>query len=86
MASNNKATREKSMRGAPDAQDMPHPLLDLSEPAVNELIRSAKKRGYITLDQINSMLLSKATHSEQIEDIRSMFGKMGVHLVEKEAG
>ncbi len=85
MASNNKATREKSMRGAPDAQDMPHPLLDLSEPAVNELIRSAKKRGYITLDQINSVLLSQATHSEQIEDIRSMFGKMGVHLVEKEA-
>ena len=90
MASNNKATREKNMRGAPekpasDTQDMPLPLLDLSEPAVNELIRSAKKRGYITLDQINSVLPSKATNSEQIEDIRSMFGRMGVHLVEKEA-
>ncbi len=90
MASNNKAPREKSLRGVPekpasDTQNMPLPLLDVSEPAVNELIRSAKKRGYITLDQINSMLPSKATHSEQIEDIRSMFGKMGVHLVEKEA-
>jgi RNA polymerase primary sigma factor len=90
MASNNKPPREKNMRGAPekpasDTQDMPLALLDLSEPAVNELIRSAKKRGYITLDQINSVLPSKATHSEQIEDIRSMLGKMGVHLVEKEA-
>ena len=32
------------------------PLLDLSDPAVKELIRSAKKRGYVTHDQINSVL------------------------------
>ena len=74
MASNNKATREKSMRGAPekpasDTQDMPHPLLDLSEPAVKKLIRSAKKRGYVTHDQINSVLPSDEANSEQIEDL-----------------
>jgi hypothetical protein len=34
------------------------PLLDLSDPAVKELIRSAKKRGYVTHDQINSVLPS----------------------------
>ena len=66
MASNNKAPREKSLRGVPekpasDTQNMPLPLLDVSEPAVNELIRSAKKRGYVTLDQINAVLPSKAT-------------------------
>ena len=34
---------------APDS-----PLLDLSDAAVKKLIRSAKKRGYVTHDQINS--------------------------------
>ena len=36
-----------------------NPLLDLSDPAVRELIRSAKKRGYATHDQINSVLPSE---------------------------
>ena len=32
------------------------PLLDLSDAAVRELIRTAKKRGYVTHDQINALL------------------------------
>jgi RNA polymerase primary sigma factor len=32
------------------------PLLDLWDPAVEELIRSGKKRGYVTHNQINSVL------------------------------
>ena len=42
------------------------PLLDLSDAAVKKLIRSAKKRGYVTHDQINSMLPSREVNSEQI--------------------
>ena len=38
---------------APDS-----PLLDLSDAAVKKLIRTAKKRGYVTHDQINSVLPS----------------------------
>ena len=34
------------------------PLLDRSDAAVKELIRSAKKRGYVTHDQINALLSS----------------------------
>ena len=30
------------------------PLLDLSDVAIKNLVRSAKKRGYVTHDQINS--------------------------------
>jgi hypothetical protein len=59
MASNIKALPEKNMRGAPENRDMPLPLLDLSDASVKELIRSAKKRGYVTVDQINSVLPSK---------------------------
>jgi RNA polymerase primary sigma factor len=32
------------------------PVIDLSDAAVNQLIRSAKKRGYVTHGQINELL------------------------------
>src|SRR6266436_5096032 len=52
------------------------PLLDRSDAAVKELIRSAKKRGYVTHDQINALLVK----SEQIEDILAKLSEMGVSL------
>jgi RNA polymerase primary sigma factor len=58
------------------------PLLDLSHAAVKKLIRSAKKRGYVTHDQINSVLPSEEVNSEQIEDVLAMFREMGVNFVE----
>src|ERR1700735_4498782 len=62
------------------------PLLDLSDAAVKELIRNAKKRGYITHDQINALLSSEEVKSEQIEDILAKFSEMGINVVEtKEA-
>src|SRR5262245_63931491 len=58
------------------------PLLDLSDASVKKLIRSAKKRGYVTHDQINSVLPSEEVNSEQIEDVLAMFREMGVNFVE----
>src|SRR5262245_58054393 len=60
------------------------PPLDLSDAAVRELVRSAKKRGYVTHDQINSVLPSEEVNSEQIEDVLAMFSEMGVKVVETE--
>jgi len=86
MASNIKAPPERNMRGASETRDMSLPLLDFSDAAVKELIHSAKKRGHVTVDQINAVLPSKEANSEQIKDILSIFGEMGVNVVEtKEA-
>src|SRR5262245_37839619 len=60
------------------------PLLGISDGAVRELVRSAKKRGYVTHDQINSVLPSEEVNSEQIEDVLAMFSEMGVNVVETE--
>ena len=57
-------------------------LLDFSDAAVKQLIHSAKKRGHVTVDQINAVLPSKEANSEQIRDILSIFGEMGVNVVE----
>ena len=52
------------------------PLLDLSDAAVRELIRTAKKRGYVTHDQVNTLLASDEVNSEQIESILAKFSEM----------
>jgi RNA polymerase primary sigma factor len=63
-----------------------HAPLDLSDAAVNDLIRSAKKRGYVTHDQINALLSSEEVKSERIEDMLAKFSEMGINVVEtKEA-
>ena len=46
------------------------------------LIRTAKKRGYVTHDQINS--LTKEVNSEQIENVLAMFSEMGINVIETE--
>ena len=90
MASKAKPTaKEKEKDEAPEkelpeAPDAPLPLLDLSDAAVKKLIRTAKKRGYVTHDQINSVLPSEEVNSEQIEDVLAMFSEMGVNVVETE--
>ena len=58
------------------------PLLDLSDAAVKQLIRSAEKRGYVTHDQINALLSSEEVKSEQIEDILAKFSATGISVVE----
>jgi RNA polymerase primary sigma factor len=75
----------------PQKQDVPEkapapppdcPLLDLPDLAIRTLIRTGRKRGYITHDQINA--LSKEINSEQTEDVLTMFSGMGVNVVESE--
>ena len=88
MASKTKAAqKEKEKEEAPEkeaAETPDTPLLDLSDAAVKKLIRTAKKRGYVTHDQINSVLPSEEVNSKQIEDVVAMFSEMGVNVVETE--
>ena len=65
-----------------EKEDHETPLLDLSDAAAKALIRSAKKCGYVTQDQINSLLSSEDVKSEQMEDILAKFSEMGVNVVE----
>src|SRR6266513_1800686 len=41
-----------------DSPDAPSPLLDLSDAAVKKMIKQAKKRGFVTFDQLNEVLPS----------------------------
>src|SRR5580700_9748805 len=65
-----------------DSPDAPSPLLDLSDAAVKKMIKQAKKRGFVTFDQLNEVLPSDTTSPEQIEDIMSMLSDMGINVTE----
>ncbi len=72
---------------APEAQagdSADSPILDLSDAAVKRMIKLAKARGYVTLDELNAVLPSEETSPEQIEDIMAMLNEMGINVVESE--
>ena len=60
------------------------PLIDLNEGSIKKLIARAKKRGYITVDQLNEMLPQDQMTSEQIEDVMASLNDMGINVVENE--
>jgi RNA polymerase primary sigma factor len=60
------------------------PLIDLNEAFLKKLISRAKKRGYITYDELNDALPQDQLSSEQIEDVMSSLSEMGVNIVENE--
>ncbi len=75
---------ETAEKDAPEAPDAPLPLLDLSDAAVKKMIKQAKKRGYVTYEQLNSVMPSEEVTSEKIEDVLAMMSEMGINVVETE--
>ena len=71
---------------ATDTQERDSPLLDLSDQAVKRFLKTAKARGYVTYDELNSVLPSEEVSSEQIEDTMAMLSDMGINVVENEEG
>src|SRR5262245_5022279 len=88
MASKTKATQAKEKEEAPEKEegtpDTPLPLLDLSDAGVKKMIKAAKKRGYVTIDQINEVMPSGEAASDQIEAVYAILDEMGSSVVETE--
>jgi len=67
MSGKTKVTPRKSEIREKEGRQVP--LLDLSDMAAREFVRSAQKRGYVSHDRINALLASEEVNSEQIENI-----------------
>ena len=72
-----KAASETAVVDAVDS-----PLLDLSDAAVKRMIKLAKKRGFVTQDELNAVLPSEEISSDQIEDMTAMLSEMGINVVD----
>src|SRR5688572_4113167 len=82
-ASTKTKDQEKPEAGAA-AEPPDSPLLDLSDAAVKKLIKTAKKRGYVTYEELNSVMPSEEVSTDQIEDIMAMFSDMGINVVDED--
>ena len=60
------------------------PLIDLNEASIKKLIAKAKRKGYVTYDELNDALPQGEMSSDQIEDIQSALSDMGVQIVESD--
>ncbi|MEM5502297.1 RNA polymerase sigma factor RpoD [Ahrensia kielensis] len=77
-------TKKNPEAGAPstETQTADGPLLDLTADSVKKMIRAAKKRGFVTVDELNSVLPSDQTDPDKIEDVMSALSEMGINVVE----
>jgi len=80
MAAKAAEATTKNETTAEDTQDPP--LLDLTDQAVKRMIRNAKKRGYVTYEEVNQVLPSEEVSPEQIEDTMAMLSEMGINVVD----
>ncbi|MFI4988748.1 MAG: sigma-70 family RNA polymerase sigma factor, partial [Alphaproteobacteria bacterium] len=60
------------------------PLMDGMAAAVKKMLTRAKERGYVTYDELNSVLPQDQVSSEQIEDTMAMLNEMGINVIESE--
>jgi RNA polymerase primary sigma factor len=60
------------------------PVIDLNDAALKRLIARAKKRGWLTYEELNTALPQGEMSSEQIEDVMSALSDMGINLVERD--
>ncbi len=79
MAKANAASEPEAKADGNDA-----PLLDLNEASVKKLLARAKKRGYITYDELNEALPQDQMSSEQIEDVMAALSEMGINIIEND--
>nr|WP_321443845.1 RNA polymerase sigma factor RpoD [uncultured Cohaesibacter sp.] len=79
-----KATQNTEDKSGSEGANPDAPLLDMTASAVKQMIKTAKKRGYVTYDELNEVLPSEEVSSEQIEDTMSMLSDMGINVIEAE--
>jgi len=77
-----KASKAKDNTADKGEENADSPLLDNSQEMVKKMIASAKKRGYITYDELNNALPQDEMSSEQIEDVMTMLSEMGINVID----
>ncbi|MCM8729993.1 RNA polymerase sigma factor RpoD [Hephaestia sp. GCM10023244] len=60
------------------------PLIDLNDASIKKLFARAKKRGYLTYDELNEALPQDQMSSDQLEDVMAAINEMGINIVENE--
>jgi RNA polymerase primary sigma factor len=64
--------------------DNDEPLIEVSKGSVAQFIARAKRRGVVTVSELNAALPQDQMTTDQIEDIMSAMSEMGIKVIENE--
>ena len=78
------AANDLEQRKDEDQESGSSSILDMSQAGVKKMITTAKARGYITYDELNTVMPPDQVSSEQIEDVMAMLSEMGINVIEPE--
>src|SRR5512146_2690327 len=53
---------------------------------VRQLINIGKEKGYLLYDEVNELLPSEITSSEELDDLFNTFGSAGIEIVDSDKG
>ena len=56
-------------------------LFDVNDPTVRQMIKLAKRRGYVTYDALSELMPPEVFSPEQIKDVLDQFAKAGINVV-----
>ena len=79
-----KAATKTTKAAAAKAAETESPVIDLKATDVKKFLNRAKKRGFVTHDDLNALLPADEISSDQIEDVMSQISEMGIAIVETE--
>src|SRR5215218_9702370 len=72
-----------SHRGT-DVAGVPHLSIEEKYDEVRQLINIGKEKGYLLYDEVNELLPSEITSSEELDDLFNAFGSAGIEVVDSD--
>src|SRR6266704_1237715 len=62
----------------------PHLSIEEKYDEVRQLINIGKEKGYLLYDEVNELLPSEITSSEELDDLFNAFGRAGIEVVDSD--
>src|SRR6476620_3087020 len=73
-----------SHRGTDVAPGAPHLSIEEKYDEVRQLINIGKEKGYLLYDEVNEMLPSEITSSDELDDLFNTFGSAGIEVIDSD--
>src|SRR3954453_6411827 len=67
-----------------DEKDKAHLSIEERYDEVRQLISIGKEKGYLLYDEVNEMLPSEITSSDELDDLFNTFGSAGIEVIDSD--
>src|SRR5499433_2203852 len=75
---------EKDKREGAGGKDKEHLSIEERYDEVRQLISIGKEKGYLLYDEVNEMLPSEITSSDELDDLFNTFGSAGIEVIDSD--